>query len=105
MAIYRRSSSGDNWERVGGTVNKSTNTISAQIDHLSEYVVMTSAGTNWLQLLIIVIAVVAVLAIAVTSLLISWKRREEEAKKKYAAREEWEIPVIRALNYYGTCKT
>jgi len=105
LAIYRRASSGDNWERVGGTVNQATSTISAQIDHLSEYVVMAGVGTSWFQLFIIVIIVVAILAIAVTALWISWKHSEEEAKKKYAARKEWEISVIRALNYYGTCKT
>ncbi len=39
LAIYRRTSS-ENWERVGGNVDKVAKTVSVQINHLSEYAVM-----------------------------------------------------------------
>ena len=42
LAIYCHT--GNNWERLGGTVDKTANTVSIQIDHLSEYAVMTSVG-------------------------------------------------------------
>jgi hypothetical protein len=44
LAIYRRTSAGGSWERVGGNVDKMANTVSVQIDHLSEYAVMVSIG-------------------------------------------------------------
>jgi uncharacterized repeat protein (TIGR01451 family) len=44
LAIYRRTSAGGGWELVGGNVDKTANTISVQIDHLSEYAVMVSIG-------------------------------------------------------------
>jgi len=70
LAIYRRTSGGG-WERVGGSVNTTANTVSVQIDHLSEYAVMAGTGVvvggelPWLPIgvVIAVILIVAVIAI------------------------------------------
>jgi len=78
LAIYRRTSAGGSWELVGGNVNKAANTISVQIDHLSEYAVMASVSTvgvggGELPLLTIGVIIAAISIIAVIALLI--KRR------------------------------
>jgi uncharacterized repeat protein (TIGR01451 family) len=68
LAIYRRTSGGG-WERVGGNVNATANTVSVQIDHLSEYAVMASIGGG-LPLLTIGVIVVVILIIAVIAVFI-----------------------------------
>jgi len=90
LAIYRRIDGGDNWELVGGNVDKATNTISVQINHLSEYAVMASIGNSaavsgeipWLT----IGAITAILAIVVIALLIKRKEKwwvKEEKKTKW----------------------
>jgi uncharacterized repeat protein (TIGR01451 family) len=69
LAIYRRTSGGG-WERVGGNVNTTANTVSAQIDHLSEYAVMSGLGGGGLPLLPIGVIVAVILIIAVIAVFI-----------------------------------
>jgi uncharacterized repeat protein (TIGR01451 family) len=75
LAIYRRISGGDGWELVGGNVDKATNTISVQINHLSEYAVMASIGgsaaeSGGLPLLTIGVIIAVILIIAVIAIFI-----------------------------------
>jgi hypothetical protein len=105
LAIYRRTSADDSWERIGGTVNKATNTVSAQIDHLSEYAVMVGtggAGTGGLPTLTIAVIAVAISGAAVIALLIRRRGGKEEAwaeevKQKHEGSGDTSIPAIRAL--------
>jgi uncharacterized repeat protein (TIGR01451 family) len=74
LAIYRRTSGGG-WERLGGDVDKATNTISVQINHLSEYAVMASIGgsaaeSGGLPLLTIGVIIAVILIIAVIAIFI-----------------------------------
>ena len=77
LAIYRRTSGGG-WELVGGTVNTTANTVSVQIDHLSEYAVMASApvpnGEGGLPLLIIGVVVAVILIVAIIAVFIIRRR-------------------------------
>jgi uncharacterized repeat protein (TIGR01451 family) len=70
LAIYRHTSAGGSWERVGGDVDTTTNTVSVQIDHLSEYAVMAGLGGGELPLLQIGIIIAVVSIIAVIAILI-----------------------------------
>jgi uncharacterized membrane protein len=70
LAIYRRTSAGGSWERVGGNVNTTANTVSVQIDHLSEYAVMSGLGGGGLPLLPIGVIVAVILIIAVIAIFI-----------------------------------
>jgi hypothetical protein len=70
LVIYRRTSAGGGWERVGGNVNTTANTVSAQIDHLSEYAVMAGLGGGGLPLLPIGVIVAVILIIAVIAVFI-----------------------------------
>jgi uncharacterized membrane protein len=73
LAIYRRTSGGG-WELVGGIVNTTANTVSVQIDHLSDYAVMASTGGvvdgGGLPLLPIGVIVAVILIIAVIAVFI-----------------------------------
>jgi hypothetical protein len=73
LAIYRRTSGGG-WELVGGIVNTTANTVSVQIDHLSDYAVMASTGGvvdgGGLPLLTIGVIVAVILIIAVIAIFI-----------------------------------
>ena len=70
LAIYRHTSGGG-WERVGGSVNTTANTVSVQIDHLSEYAVMASTvGGSGLPLLTIGVIVAVILIIIVITIFI-----------------------------------
>jgi hypothetical protein len=102
LAIYRRIDGGDSWELVGGNVDKATNTISAQINHLSEYAVMASLGGSvaesgglpWLT----IGAVTAILAVIAIALLI---KREEKwwVKKEKKLKGDKDVPAIRPPIY------
>jgi hypothetical protein len=75
LAIYCRASAGGSWERVGGNVDKMANTVSVQIDHLSEYAVMVSiseggVGGGELPLLTIGVIITVILIIAIITILI-----------------------------------
>jgi hypothetical protein len=72
LAIYCRTSGGG-WERVGGTVNTTANTVSVYIDHLSEYAVMASTGGG-LPLLMIGVVVVVILIVAVIAVFVIRRR-------------------------------
>jgi hypothetical protein len=65
LAIYYRTSAGGIWELVGGNVDKTANTISVQINHLSEYAVMVSVGGDGLPLLPIAVVIVVIVIIAI----------------------------------------
>ena len=74
LAVYYRTSAGGSWERVGGTVDKIENTVSVQIDHLSEYAVMASIGVvvdgGGLPLLTIGVIIAVILIIAIIAVFI-----------------------------------
>jgi len=70
LAIYRRTSAGGSWERVGGIVNTTANTVSVPIDHLSEYAVMSGLGGGGLPLFTIGVIVAVILIIAVIAIFI-----------------------------------
>jgi uncharacterized membrane protein len=70
LAIYRRTSAGGSWERVGGNVNTTANTVSVQIDHLSEYAVMSGLGGGGLPLLTIGVIITVILIITIITILI-----------------------------------
>jgi hypothetical protein len=79
LAIYLRIGEGDGWELVGGNVDKATNTISVQINHLSEYAVMASNGgsaaeSGGLPLLLIGVIIAVVLIVAVIAIFIIRRR-------------------------------
>ena len=74
LAIYHRTSGGG-WERVGGSVNTTANTVSVQIDHLSEYAVMASIpppppSEGGLPLLTIGVIIAVILIITIITILI-----------------------------------
>jgi hypothetical protein len=77
LAIYCRTSGGG-WERVGGTVNTTANTISVQIDHLSEYAVIANTGGvddgGGLPLLMIGVVVAVILIVAIIAVFIIRRR-------------------------------
>jgi uncharacterized membrane protein len=77
LTIYCRTSGGG-WERVGGTVDTTANTVSVQIDHLSEYAVMASTGEvvdgGGLPLLMIGVVVAVILIVAVIAVFIIRRR-------------------------------
>jgi hypothetical protein len=102
LAIYSRIGGEGSWELVGGNVDKATNTISVQINHLSEYAVMASLGGSaavsgeipWLT----IGAVTAILAIVVIALLI--KRKEKWwVKEEKKLNGDKDVPVIRPPIY------
>jgi hypothetical protein len=102
LAIYRRVAGENSWELVGGNVDKATNTISVQINHLSEYAVMASIGNSaavsgeipWLT----IGAVTAILAVIAIALLI--KRKEKWwVKEEKKLNGDKDVPAIRPPIY------
>lgn len=79
LAIWRKT--GTEWENLGGTVNATANTVSVQIDHLSEYAVMvpTAGGVTEGMLLVLILAAV-IISVSLVAALLLIKRRKSTTK-------------------------
>jgi uncharacterized membrane protein len=88
LAIYYYNINTGSWERVGGNVDTTANTVSVQVDHLSKYAVMAELAAapevgGGIPLIAVILAVLCVsAAAAASSAWIYLQRTREEATSK-----------------------